>query len=533
MSVLAETSLTSSHVMSSITRKLLNGKEAKVLIPAGQVAGALYLPVTRLFAFDGVPSGLIANNASPWTGTMGAGVVESFQSAVLRLDITISGAAAQLVPTLNWFKRVTISNSNEQILATFTPESLLHALTVKYGKNVQSALFKNINMSADYGLTPSMDAASYTFRIPLVGSWINRNQDLYYSELVHPLRFEFTPNTTVVASGAGTVTVTRLALELEGDHLSTSDIKTHKHLTSTAIKENMFVEPVNTMFASTTLTAGVSTDLDLTPLDGLASHHAILIRATTSTNNNVAGASLRYLNLGDESSASVDILDAIGNSIFTSSSGGIETRHLRTRDVIEQYDNDFMSKKPFYILPFTDSVKGAVLGGQVNGAFSYCSGRKASLRITPGTASVNEVQTLTSSAALAAGSYRFHIGGELSAEIAFGATVGTMKSTLEAMDYFINRNVTVTASATAAAGASFTLTFVCPENGTVGGKVTLVGNATAQTTATVITTPGRSGFTTGTYDVQLITWFYKKTQLSQRSLNAFAVKAPGYGASKQ
>ena len=97
----------------------------------------------------------------------------------------------------------------------------------------------------------------------------------------------------------------------------------------------------------------------------------------------------------------------------------------------------------------------------------------------------------------------------MSAVLAYNANVATMKAAIEGMCCFrdLPRRVVATCSATAAAGTSFTvaLSNVDDPDAVFRRSGEVLQMLTKDTDAmTVLTTPGRSGFTSGTYDLTVV-----------------------------
>ena len=132
------------------------------------------------------------------------------------------------------------------------------------------------------------------------------------------------------------------------------------------------------------------------------------------------------------------------------------------------------------------------------------------IRISLPSAPVQEVQTVIFSQAPAAGSfYSFSFRGEQSAQLIGSATVDLIKSAIESMREVQARHLTVTASAAASAGTSFTLTFADPE-GTLDGDLFLVNchDGAQAGSATTRTTAGVPGLVSGLYDVYVYSYLY-------------------------
>ena len=154
----------------------------------------------------------------------------------------------------------------------------------------------------------------------------------------------------------------------------------------------------------------------------------------------------------------------------------------------------------------------AALAGRINGGYKFTGPDGDQIRLSLPSAPTNEVQTITfSSAPTATGYYSFRFRGEQSAAILANSSVAVMKSTIENMKSFSSKFVTVTCSAVASAGTSFTVTFVDPEGTLVEGDLLEVtchdGAACAATTTRYVA--GLPGLTTGTYDIFVYSYVFQ------------------------
>jgi hypothetical protein len=152
------------------------------------------------------------------------------------------------------------------------------------------------------------------------------------------------------------------------------------------------------------------------------------------------------------------------------------------------------------------------LAGRISGARKFSSTDGDQIRITLPAAPTSEVQQITfSSIPTATGYYSFRFRGEHSATIVANSSVAVMKSTIENMKSFSSKFVTVTCSAVASAGLSFTVTFTDPEGTMVEGDLLeVVGHdAIAATASTTRSVAGLPGLATGTYDIAVYSYIYQ------------------------
>jgi hypothetical protein len=154
----------------------------------------------------------------------------------------------------------------------------------------------------------------------------------------------------------------------------------------------------------------------------------------------------------------------------------------------------------------------AALAGRINGGYKFSSTDGDQIRLSLPSAPTSEVQTITfSSTPTATGYISFRFRGEHSASILANSSVAVMKSTIENMKSFSSKFVTVTCSAVASAGPSFSVTFTDPEGTLVEGDLLEVTghDAIAATATTTRTVAGLPGLATGTYDIFVYSYVYQ------------------------
>jgi len=232
-----------------------------------------------------------------------------------------------------------------------------------------------------------------------------------------------------------------------------------------------------------------------------------MIRPTGCYTNNAGFSSWKLLNMGDSNGASIDLVSNSGESYI---GGARPTRYIRQHQAIDNMDNDFWSTIPSYHLVYCDNIRAA-LSGMVKGARWFKSQNRDQIRLNLPAAPVAEVQTVTFSAAPAAGGfYAFNYRGDQSAQLPVNASPATMAAAIQAMKTFAARFITVVCSASASAGTSFTVTFNDPQGELIGDMLEVQSHdglaASAVTSRTVAAVPGLAS---GQYDVVVYSYIYR------------------------
>jgi hypothetical protein len=270
------------------------------------------------------------------------------------------------------------------------------------------------------------------------------------------------------------------------------------------------------------MTAASSNNLfKLNNVDGLCAYQMMLFRPTGTIGQNANFAAWKLLNIGDYNGAGLDLVSSSGESKWGLGSH-VPTRYIRQHMSVDNFDNDWVSQKPVYFLNYSDNMNTA-LRGVVNGGYRFRATDGDQIRVNLPAAPINEVQTVTFTATPAVGGfYSFNFRGEESAQILASSSVAVMKATFEAMRGVASRFLTVTFSAAASAGASFTITFVDPEGTLTDGDVVniishdgmVAGASTARTVA------GVPGLATGNYDVFIYSYLYNLAAYSNGKLTS-------------
>ncbi len=503
-------SVSQSMARTANVRKI-GGVNKSQALPAGQQAGQVYLGTFR--ALNSTFPANMFSSAQKVTSLIPK--IDYIQHLLLKVDITVASAPVTLVHCNYWFRQKDLRDSaSGRIIQTQYDDSAQANMLNRLSAGREKAIMKTANIESSvngkYGLTKELPVGVHTFYVPVLASVFENWGGLYLNDLEGDLALDITTPSTIIASGAGSIT-SAITFMVEGADLNEADQKFYRGLYQMNAAECQFLMPIRTEFYSKVLTAGSSNNyLPLNNVDGLCAYQMLMVRPTGTVGINTGFAQWKLLNIGDYNGAAIDLVSSSGQSIW-GKGAPVPTRYIRQHHSVDQFDNDWISQKPVYYINYSDSMN-ASLAGRINGARKFSSTDGDQLRLTLPAAPVNEVQTVTfSSAPAAAGYYSFRFRGESSPAILANSSVAVMKSTIENMKSFSSKFVTVTCSGVASAGVSFSVTFTDPEGTmTDGDLLEVVGHdGLACTSATTRTIAGLPGLATGSYDVQVYSYIFQ------------------------
>lgn len=489
----------------------IGGVNKSQALPAGQQAGQVYLGTYR--ALNSTYPANMFSSAQKVTSLIPK--IDFIKHLLLKIDHAVAGAPVTLVHSNYWFRQKDLRDSaSGRIIQTQYDDSAQANMLNRLSAGREKAIMKTANIESaangKYGLTKELPVGVHTFYVPVLASVFENWGGLYLNDLEGDLALDITTPSTIIASGAGTITTT-ITFMVEGADLNEADQKFYRDLYSRHAAECQFLMPVRTEFYSKVLTAGSANNyLPLNNVDGLCAYQMLMVRPVGTTGVNAGFAQWKLLNLGDYNGAAIDLVSSSGQSIW-GKGAAIPTRYTRQHHSVDQFDNDWVSQKPVYFLNYSDSMNAA-LAGRIQGGYKFTSNDGDQIRLTLPSAPTSEVQTITfSSAPTATGYYSFRFRGEHSASILANSSVAIMKATIENMKSFSSKFVTVVCSGVASAGTSFSVTFTDPEGTLVEGDLLEVqthdGLACSATTARTVA--GLPGLATGSYDIAVYSYIYQ------------------------
>jgi hypothetical protein len=472
-------------------------------LPEGKESGNLAVPRLSWLSSD-YPTDIFSR---PGSHESKIPKIDLIEHLVIRAALTISTAPVTLVPSERWFEQQDLNDpGNPSVpIQTHYDDTAQANLLTRATNGTQRAIFKTSNIESDtigkYAPGKPLMPGTHYFYIPLMSTIFANFGGLYLGDMVNELRLVLKVPSTIIASGSGTISNAVIQFGVEGHILNNLDRVLLRKQYQLNAANCLFLQPHRSS-KQMTLTCGSDQNyIDLNDVRGVISHHMILVRPSGSTNANNGRA--RFYNLGDYSDARISLVDNQGTSI----TGSIPTRYMR-QHMSTQFDCDWVSQKPVYLLQYCHNINEA-FSGKVRGGRYFFPQSGDRIQLTLPAAATSEVQTVTFSATPAsAGFYRFRFRGEESAYLVGNASIGAMKTAFEAMRGVDAANLTVTFSAIASAGSSLTATFNDPQGILEGDLFEIVaGDAFAASASTVRTTAGIVGLpATGAYEVTVFSY---------------------------
>ena len=474
-------------------------------LPKGKEEGNLAVPRFTLLSSE-YPTDIFSR---PGTHESKIPKIDYIEHLNLRVAITIASAPVSLVPCERWFEQQDLNDpGNPSVpVQTHYDDTAVANLLTRASNGTQRAIFKTSNFESDpigkYSAGKPLMPGTHYFYIPLMSTVFANFGGLYLGDMSNELRLALKVPSTIISSGAGTISNTTIQFAVEGHYLSPLDRVLLRKTYQMHAANCTFLQPHRSSKQMTLACGSDQNFIDLSDVRGVISHHMILVRQTGLTNTNNSRA--RYLNIGDYNDARMALVDNQGVTI----TGSIPTRFMR-QHMSTQFDSDWVSQKPAYFLQYCHNINQALSGTVRGGRYFYPqSGDRIQLTLPP--AAVSEVQTVTFSGTPAtAGFYRFRFRGEESAYLLGNASVGAMKAAFEAMRGADAANLTVTFSAVASAGTSLTATFSDPQGilegdvlEIVAGDLFGVSSSTVRSTAGVIGLPASGSYEVTVYSYQI------------------------------
>lgn len=478
----------------------------KVRMPRHQATPRVYDKVVRTIDCDTITTSLFSST-SMQKYVIRAGDIEQIRDLNAELVLAIATAEAQLVPTPLMFPRIDFrATGNNQLLATMFADPSLHNQITLCTKGRQRALFGTLNIGASpenyLGATKPLGIGNHKMILPLAAGGLFAHMDAYLKKAKSDLVIEFTPASTIKASGSGTVSLVSMKLIIDTAKLSAKDVSDYERETETVSREQFFLDPVISDFSTYSVTAGATHKFNLKDVKGWCTHQLVTVRSQGASNTN--NGLMKLWNIGVENGAAIDLLK--GNESVLGGGSAISAFYNQFHAPLHDQDNDVLCEKNFIRIPYCDNV-GAAINGDVDGAHFF-SGNNEYLALSFGAAPVAEVHTFTS-AGLLTGRFRLKFRDSVSPELAYNANAAAIQSAFAALPSAARQNITVALSDDLTATSSV-WTFTHPEtNGLEGDMVEILGNGTVAVAA-VRTTPGTSGCPSGTYDIQIYSYMLKR-----------------------
>lgn len=495
-----------SHSVSSVQiadgARMLTKKSVQ---PTYQLSGSHDLNSYQTFDFASAPASHFANNGAKFVGLVQRSTFGQADHIMIKVKVSVSGSASVLSPVYNFWERIDLRQSgSNDILQSWYADTLMANIYSLMSEQHLKPFLRNVNVDGDddnfLGFQSAIPAGqSKTFYLPLAGSFfttLNAN----YSEAKSDLYFEFTPASSIVKSGGGTVTLNQLALIVETQSKPMSPAQRDYVFTTN------YVDAVPVLRPSFNVVAG-DNSIELSSIQGKVSHLAMIIRPAGTQPKDYH----TMVSIGE--SGTIDLLNPSNQSILGTGQA-LDTTLLRNEIISTHHlQNSVFSTlhKPVYLIPITESIQGA-LKGKMSGIWQY-KGDKDQVRFNVPSGAQNEIQTLATASGAVASSGHFRIAYKhnRTADLPYNATAGQIQTAINALPEFQKRSMTVTvANAFTANNGSVAVTIANPE---ASGSTEVDALEVLSSMDTyVVTTQTQSpvhALAPGLYDISLYAYVYK------------------------
>ena len=442
-----------------------------------------------------------------------------------RFRITCSTADVECLPPHQWFSRIVVEaekGSGDELIHIY-PENMVfwHWLTEHREGREKSAHLNNyarikldhegaekywINEQTKFKVGETRDVY---LQIPALFLHLNA-LDMRHTR--NDVRFRFEFSSDIVVSGDRTnLSLDNLNLVAQTFSEEPYDYRHRMGQLQKNKHQFIYLDHEVLSYNSYTLTAGATQRFSLDQFVGKVPFIFVVIKPN---NNPVASdkSKIDYVEIGRE--GTFDITNSSSQSLLGNGTA-IKQQYLYDQ-FTKQTGNPHL--KGVYLINFSNSVKQS-LAGKVNGFFEFV-GLRDYLEITFDSAPTQEVHTITTDALGVTGSYRyaFENGAISNQELDYNAEPAAIQTAINAMPQLLDKNITVTVNDGIDAVTSQTVTF-SNKSGKVSedlGKITILGNGTPKVNSTALTTPHKSGWTTGSnYTVEIHAYKFKCLEVSK------------------
>lgn len=229
------------------------GRTFKQTLPHTQQAPPQRFPQFTSITCPAVPSNLFSNQGANWQFSIDNACTDVIHKGILEIKLQVSGAPVVLAPVPHWFNRIELRTVNGTVLKSWYGDTLFSTISAGLSDTRAVTTFRSMNVDTrpghHLGLAPELPVGIHDFYLPLEGSlW----DDLafYWKAAKQDLVVYMTPEPTIIASGAGTVSVLSMNFRVIGDRLG-EDIKKHYELAARSLAQSaLFLEPTPVFFTN-------------------------------------------------------------------------------------------------------------------------------------------------------------------------------------------------------------------------------------------------------------------------------------------
>ena len=346
-----------------------------------------------------------------------------------------------------------------------------------------------------------------TIYLPLPLNWIKFGAlDMSHC---NPLRFRFECSNDIVINGSvSNISLDNIELVVCSHNESDFDEKAREGRNMTKNHCYHFLESERLQINDKTLTAGNKTECFVDGINGKIAFFVIVIKGNQQPNASDKTL-FNFLDIGD---STLDLENTSGRSML-GNGNPIPVKILK-HHLQEQLGNKTFTG--YYILPLTEDIKKAYIGGSIQG-FYQLYGQRDKIVINFDTAPTSETHQISIGTTASAGNYRYVFDNSFAisdSDASYNDSTSALATLIEDIPALKDRNITVdTIDNNLASTTTQNVTFDA-SSGAISemfGKLTIVGNGIPKVTSTNVSTYYDNGWTTGSnYQIEIFAYKYKK-----------------------
>lgn len=456
----------------------------------------------------------------------------------LELKVSVSTAAVELVPSPYLIKQIVIEEKLGDQIARIFPESIvawiMYAISKGKRKRYQQAcMYKEVDYESegtkkfwsDQDNNQIAVGETRYITIPIPVAFFHTNV-IDGRQILNGMRFRIEFSNDVVVSGSSSnISLDNISFKIKSVEEDGFDLSARKQEQQTWINKFIYLDTERAIFNDKTLSNNKEVSYDLSTFQGKAPFLMVVIKNATQQ----ASDKSRYDFYEVSPEGTFDLKTSSGASVL--GNGTAISEEYLYRYVAEEFKGSPI--KGAYIIPLGEpGTLMKSLAGVMSGGYHEFVGQKETLAInfpSTGTAEVHNIaKTNTNTAGF------FHVcntGNKVAGtignkSIAHSATVGTIKTEIEALPAVKDRNYTVTVGAQFSSATSpITVTFDANRDGPVSREIGVVSvlptslNASGtdeNITGVTVGTRGKKGWNgSGSYSTEIYMFKYKELTIDQ------------------
>lgn len=478
-----------------------------------------------------VPTTLLTGGISEIQAILPSRSVPWINKPVLHFRV-VNSSSVTFAQVQLWFSQIRVyqAGASDNIIQMYPIPSMIAANSRI--KDAEKIKLREVGLSDRYPWTQleQTPANSTTdFYLVLEGPW--NSNPMYFDDWKDNLYIGLTPQAggCLIAGTLANLTCTT-SLIIESYQPTAGDFSKPKGMQVTR-----YLQPRQAIGPNVTLTAGTETlALNYAGIDGVCCKIQAGIWPAGTYNTNVGNAMFSPYGLGEDCGAQVEIRDESGRGFLGNGGAAAQLRYINDLFQEGHRATSFLSSKKFIDIKLCDSSTDAMMG-TLRGFLPLPIANRYGLALTPGSAQVSQVQTISMSNSAGAatptdGYFIVRYKDGFSESLLFNTSAANLAIAINAMPSVVKDGLTVTVNQALSAGTSATLTIVS-KNAQYSVELFQIIASMVETggtnlkAVTTLTTPGNlGGFVTGSYDVVSYAHMWREMRIQDGKVSLFNVQ---------